>query len=495
MFIFETYLKEIKHEVLKNIAILAKENRLTTEDLFNIHTHIVDKDKPKTRCCVYKERAIVDQRVKLAAGYLPVGEDNNNLVDIKGNNQIIYILEAACDRCPLNKYTVTEACRGCVAHKCTEVCPTKAVTRVAGKAYINQDLCKECGLCKKNCPYDAISEVLRPCKVVCPTGALTVNTEDRRALITTEDCVQCGACMNACPFGAISDKSLISPVAEKLGHGLKMIALVAPALAGQFGPEVTMGQVKTALKNIGFIDMLEVSCGADIVTVHETLEFAKRMEEGEDFMTSSCCPGFLSYIEKKFPGLVNKASSTVSPMIALGRLVKETYKDTKVVFIGPCTAKKAEIKRDGLKGTIDYVLTFEELSALLAAFNMDPEHCEEATVDDGSIFGRGFGAAGGLTAAIENYIATENLNASFKPIKAVGSQDVKKIMTMAKVGRLNNNFIEGMMCEGGCIGGAGTILPPLSTKGTFMKENQKATAKTVSTSVNLKDFENIDLER
>jgi len=208
MFIFETYLKEIKHEVLKNIAILAKEGRLNTEDLFNIHTYIVDKDKPKTRCCVYKERAIVDQRVKLAAGYLPVGEDNNNLVDIKGNNQIIYILEAACDRCPLNKYTVTEACRGCVAHKCTEVCPTKAVARVAGKAYINQDLCKECGLCKKNCPYDAISEVLRPCKVVCPTGALTVNTEDRRALITTEDCVQCGACMNACPFGAISDKSL-----------------------------------------------------------------------------------------------------------------------------------------------------------------------------------------------------------------------------------------------------------------------------------------------
>lgn len=480
MFVFETHLKKIKHEVLKQIAILAMKDELTTDSLSQIHHHIVDKDKPKYRCCVFKERAIVNHRAKLAAGFLPVGENNSELIDIKKSSQIIYVVEAACDNCPIDRYTVTEACRGCVAHKCREVCPANAMTSVGGRAYINQELCKECGLCKKACPYDAISDVVRPCKTVCPTGALSVNPDNRQAMIKNDLCVQCGSCMSACPFGAISDKSLIAPVSRRLKkNDLEMIAVVAPSIAGQFGPNVSLGQIQSALKNIGFKSMIEVSCGADLVTINESNEFVERMDNGDRLMTSSCCPGFYSYMEKKFPEDVKFASSTVSPMVALGRLIKKQSENNKIVFIGPCTAKKAEIRRPELKGAIDYVLTFEELSALLDAFNMDPELCEDSLVDDGSVFGRGFGMAGGLTAAIENYIKTENIDIDFKPIKVSGPDDVKKVLTLAKVNKLPGNFIEGMMCQGGCINGAGTILPPLSTKNSFIKENKQSSKENI----------------
>lgn len=494
MFIFETQLKKIKHNVLKSIAILAKEDRLTTEELSKIHVGIVDKDTPQYRCCVYKERVIVNQRAKLAAGYSPTGDTMDDLEDIKNNDQIIYIIEAACDKCPINKYTVTEACRGCLAHKCMEVCPTKAMVRVNGKAFINQELCKECGLCKKQCPYHAISEVLRPCKVVCPTGALSV-AEDRRAMIKTEDCIQCGACMKACPFGAISDKSFIEPVARRLAKKENLYAIIAPAIGGQFGNKASLGQVKSALLNIGFTNVYEAACGADLVTIHESNEFVERMNSGDKYMTNSCCPGFLSYIEKKFPKEKDKISSTVSPMIATGKYIKSFDPDAKIIFVGPCTAKKGEMRRPDVKDVIDYVLTFEEISALLDAFDMDPENCDAVNFDDGSTFGRGFAATGGLTAAIENYIERENINIDFKPIKISGPADMKKTMTLASIGKLPANFIEGMMCEGGCVGGAGVILPPLSTKATFVKQNATASKKSVVDNDKIPEFENINLER
>ncbi|MGL4730750.1 MAG: 4Fe-4S dicluster domain-containing protein [Clostridium sp.] len=494
MFIFETQLKKVKHNVLKSVAILAKEDRLTTEELGKIHEEIVDKDKPQYRCCVYKERVIVGQRAKLAAGYLPQGDTMDHLEDIKNTDQIIYVVEAACDKCPINKYTVTEACRGCVAHKCMEVCPTHAMVRVGGKAYINQELCKECGLCKKQCPYHAISEVLRPCKIVCPTGALTV-AENRQALIKEEDCIQCGACMKACPFGAISDKSFIEPVARRLSKKENLYAIVAPAIAGQFGPKVSIGQIKSALINVGFKDMYEAACGADIVTINESNEFVHRMNDGNKYMTNSCCPAFLTYIDKKFHKEFKNVSSTVSPMIATGKYIKSLDPEAKVVFIGPCTAKKSEMRRADVKEIIDYVLTFEEISALLDAFDMDPEVCAEAISDDASIYGRGFASGGGLTAAIENYIKTQSINIEFKPLKVSGPTEIKKAMTMASIGRLQGNFLEGMMCEGGCVGGAGTVLPPLATKATFVKQNATSSHKSVIDNPKIDEFKNIDLER
>ena len=496
MFQFETQLKKLKHDVLTEVARLAKDNNLTIESIERIPYEIIQGNKAMYRCCVYKERAIVLERAKLAAGYLANGDNiDDEFVDIKEDDQIIYVIEAACDRCPINKFSVTDSCRNCIAHKCREACNFGAITYAGGRAYINQELCKECGMCKNACPYNAIAEVMRPCKRVCPTGALDISSQDRRAIIKEENCVNCGSCMSACPFGAISDKSLIVPVATKLSRRKKMYAIVAPAIAGQFGPKVSYGKIKNAIKKLGFIDMLEVACGADAVTVHESNEFIERMEAGDKYMTNSCCPGFLNYIEKTMPSEVERISGTVSPMIATARYIKHTDPESEVVFIGPCTAKKSEAVRESVKGAVDYVLTFEELLALFSAFEIDVQECEDEMVDQASIYGRGFGAHGGLTAAIENYIRSQGLEVNFNPVKASGGIEIKKAMTMAKVGKLQGNFIEGMMCDGGCINGAGTLVTPLKSKGTFNKINAQATRKAVIDNEKLKEYDDIDLER
>ena len=496
MFQFETQLKKLKHNVLTEVAKLAKDDNLTTETIERIPYEIIQGDIAMYRCCVYKERAIVLERAKLAAGYLANGDNiDDEFVDIREDDQIIYVIEAACDRCPINKYSVTDSCRNCLAHKCHEACNFGAITYVAGRAYINQELCKECGMCKKACPYDAIAEVMRPCKRVCPTGALDISKDDRRAMIKEETCVNCGSCMSACPFGAISDKSLIVPVAKRLARGRKMYAVVAPAITGQFGPKVGYGKIKNAIKKLGFSDMIEAACGADAVTVHESKEFIERIENGDSYMTNSCCPGFLSYIEKMMPSEVSKISGTVSPMVATARYIKSVDPEAKVVFIGPCTAKKSEAVREPIRDAVDYVLSFEELLALFSVFDIEVEACEEAVVDDASIYGRGFGAHGGLTAAIENYIRSQGLEVNFNPVKVSGGIEIKKAMTMAKMGRLQGNFIEGMMCEGGCINGAGTLATPFKAKNTFNKVNSQASRKAVIDNEKISDYDKVNFER
>ncbi|KEH90867.1 iron hydrogenase [Clostridium novyi A str. BKT29909] len=492
---FETELNRVKYEVLKEVAILAKEDRLDKENVENISYNLIKGDKPQYRCCVYHERAIVKERVKLVAGYIPNGDSPKYIKQDDNDGKIMYVIEAACDRCPINKYTITEACRGCVQHKCMEVCPVKAITKINGRAYINQDVCRECGMCKQVCPYNAISEVMRPCKKVCPTEAICISPQDRRAEINDEECISCGACMKACPFGAISDKSYIVPVVEAIKNNKKVYALVAPAITGQFGPKVTVGQVKDGLKKAGFVDMIEAACGADAVTCHEAEEFVERMEKGDNFMTNSCCPAFVSYIEKKFPDQVEKISGTVSPMIATGRWIKKKEEDAIVVFVGPCTAKKSEIGREGLKDAVDYVLTFEEIAAIFGAYNVEVEECEDLEVEDASALGRGFAQGGGLSAAVENYISSKNIEVEFKPVKISGHQNLRKFMMLAKNNKLPGNFFEGMMCEGGCIGGAASTAPQMKTKmalNKFVKESKK---QQVIDNDKLDEYKDIELER
>ena len=495
MFQFETQLKKLKHEVLAEVAKLAKEDSVTLDNIEKIPYEVIKGNKPTYRCCVYKERAIVLERAKLAAGCLADGDKiQEELVDIRPSEQIMYVIEAACDRCPINKYTVTDSCRNCIAHRCKEACKFGAISIVSGKAYINQELCRECGMCKKACSYDAISEVMRPCKRSCPTGALDINTEDRRAMIKEEKCVNCGACMSACPFGAISDKSLIVPVAKRLGKGRRMYAIVAPAITGQFGATMSYGKIRNSIKKLGFVDMIEAALGADAVTIHESNEFIERMKNGHKYMTNSCCPGFLSFIEKTLPTESEKISGTVSPMVATAKYIKSKDQEAKIVFIGPCTAKKAEAIRNGKDGAVDYVLTFEELLALYSAFEVNPYECEEETVTDASVLGRNFGMAGGLTAAIENYVKDSGYQLEFYAVKVSGLE-CKKVMMTAKAGRLPGNFIEGMMCEGGCINGAGTIITPAKSKSAFIKINNSSPIKAIIKNDKLKEFNNINLER
>ena len=496
MLTFETELKKFKHEILKNIACLGIKDRLIKEELIKIPGIIFQDDKPNYRDTVNKEKKVILDTVKILSSNI-TRDNSDEFQDISDSDQIIYVIDEACDRCPTKKYWVTNACRGCISHKCMEVCPAKCISRVDGSAYIDDSKCKECGMCKKACPYDAISVVGRPCKAVCPTGSISFSkdSEDKKAIIDESLCINCGNCMAVCPFGAIMDKSSIGQVARELSKGEKLYAIVAPAIGGQFGFKISMDQVKTAVKKIGFVTMKEVAEGADAVTAFESNEFVHRIKDGNKYMTSSCCPGFMKYIEIMFGSEVKNISSTVSPMIATARYIKSKDKDAKVVFIGPCTAKKMEALRGELKGDVDYVLTFEELYALLDAFNVDIEKCEKDVLDEGSIYGRGFAAGGGLTAAIENYIKDKNIDVDFKPVKVSGGAEVKKAMTMAKVLKIDGNFIEGMACMGGCIGGPGNLVSQLKGKPVMNKFNNESTKRSVLSNDTLEEYLKLNLER
>lgn len=490
MICYEHELKRLKAKVLKEVALLTKENKLDKEHLDRIKFNIIPDGEPKYRSSIEHERAIIDNRARLAAGFKP---NTDELVNIKEDGQIIHIIESACDKCPTNKFVVTDACRGCISHKCMEVCAVNAITRVNGRALIDQDICKECGMCEKACPYSAISQVKRPCIKSCPTSAMTYD-ENKIAMINEEKCIQCGACMSACPFGGASDKSFISDVVKEIEAKKNVYAIVAPAIVGQFGRKASLGQVRQAMINAGFKEMVEASCGADAVTIHEANEFIERIEHGDKYMTNSCCPGMVAYVNTMFPTEKDRVSSTVSPMIATARKIKNNDKDAICIFVGPCTAKKSEISRGELKGDIDYVLTFEEIAALFEAYDVDPETCEDTRVEDGSLYGRNFAIGGGLTAAIENYVAEKGGSAEFKPVLASGGDEIKKAMTMAKVGRLAGNFIEGMMCLGGCVGGPATISPQNKVRPVLNIFSKGSEIQSVLSNEKLSEFETVELD-
>lgn len=443
---FESDVQLIKYEVLKEVVKLTLENRIY-QDNRSIAKKIAPGPKPRTRCCIYKERAIIDERVQLAMG----GD--------KSNENIIEVIDAACDECPIHRFTITEACRGCLAHKCAEVCPRGAITTINQRSYIDTEKCIECGRCKAVCPYNAISDVMRPCKKACTAKAIDFD-DTRKAVIDNSKCIQCGACVYQCPFGAIMDKSYVVDIVNllkeaKTNDDMHVYAVMAPAISSQF-TYAKIGQVVTAIRKLGFHDVVEAALGADMVAVHEGAELVHSVQNGQA-MTSSCCPAFVKYIQKNFPELVPNISGTVSPMIAISKLIKTMDEKAKVVFIGPCTAKKAEINEPDLKGITDFVLTFEELQAMIDAYEIDIESCEESPLNNASFYGRIFARSGGLTESVNHLIQTKNLGIEFKPVTCDGLAECQKALNLLKFKKLDGNFIEGMACLGGCIGGAASL--------------------------------------
>lgn len=443
---FESNVQFIKYQVLKDVTKLAMKGTLGKKHK-ELIDNIIEDHKVVTRCCIYKEKEVVKERIKLAMG----GD--------KKNKNIIEVLPAACDACPVNRFTVTEACRGCLAHKCYESCPVNAISYVENRAYINSKICIECGKCKAACPYDAISDVRRPCVASCNAGAISINY-DKKAVIDNAKCVQCGSCVFRCPFGAIMDKSYTVDVikllrAKKQKPNMKIYAVIAPAIASQF-PCNGVGQVVSAIKKLGFHHVIEAALGADMIALHETKEFAEAIGE-KKVITSSCCPSFLSYIEINYPELKDNISNSVSPMIAISRLVKKMEPNAKVVFIGPCIGKKAEIQKTRLRKSVDYVITFEELLAMLDAADIQVNECEEDVLDNASFYGRIFARSGGLTEAIKHVIQSENLKVDFNPVTCNGLKECDMALKLAKIGRSKGNFIEGMACVGGCIGGPSSL--------------------------------------
>lgn len=482
--VFDNDIQIIKYEVIREVVKLAIKGTLKKEGK-NLFKVLIPGPKARTRCCIHKERAIIGERIKLVMG------------GNKKNKNVIEVINIACDECPIQRFTVTEACRGCITHKCIQVCPADAIHSINRRSYIDTNKCIECGKCKTACPYNAISDVKRPCIRACSAGALSID-EDKKAVIDNEKCIQCGACVYQCPFGAIMDKSSVVDVTNILMESKEdkdkhVYAVIAPAIASQF-TYAKIGQVVSGIKQLGFKDVIEAALGADMVAKNETKEFIETIEELKA-MTSSCCPAFVSYIKKNYPELGKHVSSTVSPMIAISKLIKNTDPLAKIVFIGPCTAKKMEIKQEDIKGITDYVLTFEELQAMLDAFEIDIETCEELPLNNASFYGRIFARSGGLTEAVKHLVDAENTSVEFKPISCDGLIECDKALKLLKFNRLNGNFIEGMACAGGCIGGAASLHHGPKDKTEVDKYGKLALEKSVNDSLRIIKTEEIDLHR
>ena len=457
---FDTEVQFLKYRVLKSVSRRAFNGTLLKE-LPNIPNEIIPGPKPTTRCCIYKERAIVNERIKLALGGNP---DNPNVIEV---------INIACDECPVAGYKVTEACRGCIAHRCEVACKFGAIYFDRNqKAHIDKDKCVECGACSKVCPYSAIANHKRPCEVACKVKAITMDN-NHTAVINNDKCIQCGACVYQCPFGAIVDKSYILDAIEMLKNKEEVYAIVAPSISAQF-VYATLGQVVSGIKELGFTGVIEAALGADLVAYYEAIELAEK-----GFLTTSCCPAFVNFIKKNFPDLEKHISHNLSPMAMIAKVIKEARPNAKTVFIGPCTAKKAEAQKEEVKKYVDCVLTFEELIALFGAQNLDIKTLEESPLEDATLFGRSFARSGGVTEAVIQSLKEQNLNFDLNPITCDGIENIRLVLAKANKGLIDNNFIEGMVCSGGCIGGPCALTHATKDRSLIDKHASKTSKKEI----------------
>lgn len=466
---FDTKVQYLKYKVLRQVAQEAWNDTLL-QNLLDIPQKIVPGKTSTMRCCVYKERAILGERVKLAMG----GD--------KENPNVIEVIDIACDECPAAGYEVTDSCRGCLAHRCEDVCKRGAISFDHNHvAHIDKSKCVECGQCAKVCPFAAIVNRKRPCQIACKVKAISIN-EDNAAAIDNNKCIQCGACVYQCPFGAINDKSYIINVIDILkksqnNEKYKVYAIVAPSISSQF-TYAKLGQVITGLKELGFFTVVEAALGADMVAMEESKELSEK-----EFLTSSCCPAFVQYIKSAFPALVPYISHNLSPMAMLAKYIKETDEGAKVVFIGPCTAKKAEAQLETVKPYVDSVLTFEELQALFDSKDIDITTLGEDVLDNASYFGRIFARSGGLSDAVVQALTEQKIDFTVKPAVCDGIEACKTALLKKSKNVLDANFIEGMACTGGCIGGAGCLTHGEKNKAQVDVYGKEALEKTISDAV------------
>lgn len=469
---FDTKVQHLKYKVLREVARQAWNDTLT-QNLPDIPKMIVPGKEPTMRCCVYKERAILAERVKLAMG------------GHKENPNVIEVIDIACDECPMGGYEVTDACRGCLAHRCEDVCRFGALEFDHNHvAHIDKTKCRECGACSRVCPYSAIINRVRPCENACKIKAIRMN-EDKAAAIDNEKCIACGACVYQCPFGAITDKSYILDVIRILRESenntvYKVFAVVAPSISSQF-TYAKLGQVIEGLKQLGFHTVIEAALGADMVAYAECKELAEK-----GFLTSSCCPAFVSYIEKAFPALLPYVSHNPSPMTAIALYLKVHEAPCKVVFIGPCTAKKAEVQKDSVRPYVDAAMTFEELQALFDSRDFDITALSESVLDNASYFGRIFARSGGLSDAVQQGLKERGMDDfALKAFACDGIEQCRVALLKKSKNLLDANFIEGMACVGGCIGGAGCLTHGEKNKAEVDKYGREAYEKTITDAISV----------
>lgn len=469
---FDTKVQHLKYKVLREVAKQAWNDTLL-DNIMEIPKKIVPGKTPTMRCCVYKERAILGDRVKLAMG----GD--------KENPNIIEVIETACDECPMGGYEVTNSCRGCLAHRCEDVCPRGAISFDHDHvAHIDKSKCVDCGACAKVCPYTAIINRKRPCENACKIKAIYMN-ENKAAAINNDKCIACGACVYQCPFGAIMDKSYMLDVIDIIkksekNQKYKVFAVVAPSISSQF-QYAKLGQVISGLKELGFHTVVEAALGADMVAHAESKELAEK-----GFLTSSCCPAFVDYIGKFFPDLQEFVSHNLSPMATIAKYIKEHEAPCKVVFIGPCTAKKAEVQKESVRPYVDVAMTFEELQALFDSKDLEITELGEDVLDNASYFGRIFARSGGLSDAVAQGLKEHGLDDfQLKALPCDGIEACRTALLKKSKNVLDANFIEGMACSGGCIGGAGCLTHGEKNKAEVDKYGREAFEKTISDAISM----------
>ena len=430
----------IKHKVLQEVAKLAYDKKLE-EGKELLPFQMIPGPKARFRCCIYKEREIIRQRVRLAEGKCPSDKQSDSMIQV---------ISSACEECSIARYVVTDNCRKCMKRSCQQACRFGAISMGKDRAYIDPSQCKECGLCSKACPYNAIADLMRPCKRACPVDAMSFD-ENGICVIDEEKCIQCGHCIHSCPFGAIGSKTFVVDIINDMLAGKPVYAMVAPATEGQFGKDITMESWRQAVKKAGFEDLIEAGLGGDMTTCSEAEEWLEAYRNGEK-KTTSCCPGFVNMIRKHYPDLADMISTTVSPMCAVSRMIKAKDPDAVTVFVGPCVAKKSEVADQKIEGNADYALNYNEILAILKAKDVELEPAEN-TYQDSTIFGKFYGNSGGVTDSVLEYMKETEQNEDIKVCKANGAAECKKALMFLQRGRLPEDFIEGMACEGGCVGG------------------------------------------
>lgn len=437
-------LVQMKQIVMEKVARLAWEDRLDRESLERVPYEVSPGPAAQYRCCVYKEREVTEQRVRLSLAQNPDPESHSE--------NIVQVIRPACEECPLSAYTVTDNCRLCMGQACINTCRFGAISVGNGRTRIDPVKCRECGMCANACPYGAIAHLVRPCKRACPVGAITYD-EFGICNIDDEKCIQCGHCIHACPFGAIGSRTFLSEIIRHIKDGDEVIAMAAPATEGQYGADITMQSIKNALLEMGFADMVEVGLGGDMTAAYESVEWAEAFHE-ERKMTTSCCPAFINMQKKHFPKIFEEnASSIVSPMCAVSRYLKATHPGCITVFLGPCIAKKAEAADKTVPDNADYVMTYGEFHALLRSKGLELKKADN-TYQEASIWGKRFATSGGVAKAVMECMEERGEDISgIRLVQTAGGDACKKTLTMLKAGRLPEDFVEGMICERGCVGG------------------------------------------
>ncbi len=467
-----TPVTKIRREIFTEVARFAYTRDIESTDkleYYRIPFRISPGETAQYRDSVFIEREVARDRVRLALGLpvRPVGiyvdyadgfeeVDKDTCVETM---PVVNVISFACQACPPRTYRVSTTCRRCIAHPCTLVCPKRCITIGPKGAIIDEEACIRCGRCREACPYGAILYFDRPCAEACGVDAIGSDALGR-AVIDSDKCVSCGLCMPSCPFGAIADKSEIFQVINAIRAGKRLIAAVAPAFAGQFGALATPNRIMNGIKALGFTDVVEVAIGADISSCHEAQHFIDCVPEKQPFMGTSCCPSWEAMARRSLPAeMADYISSASTPMVATAEIIKQRYPDAVVVFIGPCVAKKVEALEEDVKPYIDFVLTYEELMGMFVAKKIElNEMSDEFESPLAPKDGRGYAVASGEPKAIAASIREMKPELGDVPtINADTLRDCKKMLQLAKAGRLNGHLIEGMACPGGCVGGAGTL--------------------------------------